>query len=1221
VQKHRSKVYLSAFSVLMILNLASTAVADSEVRCQEDQDLTDYRKYESGGDITWGDYRALPAVPAIFSSERFKITVNGTVNINRTIYEVRECNWFGINCWYEKRVRNNYVRPENVPLLWIVPKNEKPVAGDLADAVNQSGVTKEPIKDLSAYWGDAPLTTGRTLRAIVGQDSIARIACSGETSPCSVGAYQIKVEIDSGPRALRLLQELRLNRIGYSSIMSENVLNSNLRTSSPPVKACAAEALLEQARRFFGSAAGASERQKLLQEAVNLNPTNKSAQTLLGSTYLETGQFDEARKTATATAGDNEKLIQVGQATPKTFVELAQNYATLAEVGWRETAGDSTKAGLDAVGYLRLARERLIDRLEKHSRDQKEKEFTSDVARSLLTTYSSRLSEVLARLGTEETLLQAVSAPNDTISRLPLRYSDVTPFEVDATADTIIAIRNREPILSDRSWQTDQRLLPLTSHYALTPYAFDSRGKSDKGVEVAAFRYGDGRVTAHAVERMIGSADEPVNVFSGADQCISAVARWGQPAAEAEKDPAVAIYHGDNDKAVVLPSSGKATEIAGLRAAVSVRGNKLRIANVLQHPTKKDTWVFSDGHTKDDGHEINAKEIAEPADRVQVRASPNATFFGIGFEKNGSTKWRLVSHFSKDGNHEDIEVPLTCGPENAETLDDIAITSSEIIGIGANCPALKAALPGPGSKQPVRLTEKLDAQRDLSPEVREIFKDRRASFAWISVASAPFAVLSWSEKNAAALSSTYKLHVFSSKAAGASGRAQQIYSANVAEWAAPSAAPLACKGVTPKWAFERHKFRVTNVTLAKKDEQVGEEIASSDRPKIELVAVGNVGSLSALTSNSSRSAKCNAADYRDIQVDSRARYWAASSQSNAIVRLNGLDGRSCESAFRTPSTTPSSRIYKAPSSAKDPLEIFDIDADDNLTSFTRLGSEFAKADSFGALAVCSLSDTGGSSCSAKELISGLGAPSGSEIRVLNRDISTDSRSRSDTLVRRPTGVAISEPPSAAFRKVRFFGLPLSGPSPSLVVSAPEAARPIAVLHHGKIKLGLFVLGSTLKALDEKGVVGEVSIPAGWTWGSELRVLLNGDRMLASRMSSASKIEVLTVAVKSDGTLSSSISSIDYQSTTSDLARSVNFWPILTQGGRLESIAVSAQLDRVLIPKTPTTANVDSWASANLGEGEAKIPRAGAGLPLMISQNRLLIIGAGDSLVEGWELQQ
>src|SRR5262245_58981042 len=121
---------LRVYCVALVCFLMSSANSQ-EILCQEDQDLTDYRTYNTGGDVTWAERRDLPGVPNLYAWERLKITVTGTVNINREIYEERECNWFGLHCWYEKRVRNNFVRPENVPFLWALRTEEKLKGSDL----------------------------------------------------------------------------------------------------------------------------------------------------------------------------------------------------------------------------------------------------------------------------------------------------------------------------------------------------------------------------------------------------------------------------------------------------------------------------------------------------------------------------------------------------------------------------------------------------------------------------------------------------------------------------------------------------------------------------------------------------------------------------------------------------------------------------------------------------------------------------------------------------------------------------------------------------------------------------------------------------------------------------------------------------------------------------------------------------------------------------------
>ena len=94
----------------MVLSGISLSMATAqEVVCKRDPIPTDYRVYPSGADVTWDGYRPLGAVPNLYAFENVRLTVSGSVNINREIYEERECNWAGLNCWYTPRVRNNFV--------------------------------------------------------------------------------------------------------------------------------------------------------------------------------------------------------------------------------------------------------------------------------------------------------------------------------------------------------------------------------------------------------------------------------------------------------------------------------------------------------------------------------------------------------------------------------------------------------------------------------------------------------------------------------------------------------------------------------------------------------------------------------------------------------------------------------------------------------------------------------------------------------------------------------------------------------------------------------------------------------------------------------------------------------------------------------------------------------------------------------------------------------
>ena len=57
---------LRVYCVALVCYLVSTANSQ-EILCQEDQDLSDYRTYNTGGDVTWAERRDLPGVPNLYA--------------------------------------------------------------------------------------------------------------------------------------------------------------------------------------------------------------------------------------------------------------------------------------------------------------------------------------------------------------------------------------------------------------------------------------------------------------------------------------------------------------------------------------------------------------------------------------------------------------------------------------------------------------------------------------------------------------------------------------------------------------------------------------------------------------------------------------------------------------------------------------------------------------------------------------------------------------------------------------------------------------------------------------------------------------------------------------------------------------------------------------------------------------------------------------------------
>lgn len=1234
VEMSRAHVLAMALAVFV---WSSTARAQ-EVVCDPNPGLSDYREHTSGGNVNWGTYQDLPVAPALHAWERLKLTVTGTVNINREIYEERECNWFGLNCWYEKRVRNNIVRPENVPFLWVLRKQEKPGPGDLSGTINQSGAVIELHPDWQSYWTGAAANDNHAIMGQVGTDGINRLECRGETPVCSHGSYTIKVEIDSLPRARRLIEELKQSRVGYAGIMNESFLNTNLRNSGRNTRACTAEALLEQARRFFGTASGAAERQKILLEALNHNSTNKTAQTLLASTYLETGQFDEARKTATGTAVDNEKLIQSGKGTAKVYMELAENYATLAEVGWRETAGDSTRAALDAVGYLRQARERLLERLEKLPLDQMES-FTSEDARKKLSQYSSRLAAIRARLGTEKDLLAAITPQADTLKRLPLRFPDATPYEVDAVKGTLFAVRNREPVFSDRSWQLDAGALPLGSSFALTPLYFDPLSKSasatDASTHILAYASGAGNLRALNADDILrlGTNSSSTNPFTSGTACVSHAGRYGP----GTRDAALIAHKMESSKLVAtfisvgaFPSPSPAPSFDKLHAATIIRaGGTPRLATVrLDSETgEKRTWVFED---KAKAREVKFTDDSGGTD-LQMRVSPSGDHIAIGIRSKNVTRWRLIHPVTIGGVSKYASQALACKVAAQEAnFDDVAMMQDGMVATGSGCLLASKGYPTITSETEADLGAiHLDGKHPAAPELVEALRDRRTEFAWYRDMTSPFAIVSWSEDTGLhPLPKTYKIIVVRGRPAGTETIVQPAtFISNVAEWAAPETSPLTCEGQKLAMRADRQKFRVTDVSIVQRTETVEGRNQSFDRPRLSIITVGVFGSIASMQpAGPIRSARCNAVDYQDIQTDAENRLWGTRADS-ALVKLGGPDAQACETpVVLRPSFPNGQRVYRASSLPAEPVQVFDLAPRGVLARLTQIPLEAHQSDkSLISPAACSFGGLAKfMSCSATDIITAAAAPAGSEVRVLLRDISSDARMRRDDVgpVERPTALAIVEPAGAGKRNVRVYKLPVTSFATPILRPIPASAVPIALLTSGDTAALVVTDGTDVKAIkDETGTItNAVALPGpAWAWSDQLtRWLVAPSRLMVVRGGVAnSDGEVRSISLVADK-LDSKDGKFQNGNTSNEIAKQLRLWPLPSRSGQIESFAVSADLGRILHPRIPDGSDFRSWAPIDLGGGAVKLSLAGAGVPLMMDQNRIYM-STSESLVESWEI--
>lgn len=1270
---------MTAISVAVVAFPAAGQV-QTEVACPNIDGSTDFRPYTAGANITWTQPTPLVPVPDLFAWEQAKVTVTDAVNVNREIYEERKCNWFGINCWYEKRVRNNPVTANQVPLHYfatLLGGGFDPNSIEGRTEIKKTGETQPIAENYDEYWRGATVTTLRALRGMIGHQNagINRTSCEGQPRVCSVGAYTVKVEIDSLPRARRFVQELNRQRYTYDALMSPNVLNANMRQSNGQARACLADALYSQAMTFHGPGSDSTpaERQKILQQALNFNPTNLNVRTALGSTYLETGQFDEARAQTTSAISDLEKLVSSGGATSAHYVQLADNYATLAETSWRETAGNSTRAANEAAGSLRLAIDRLEARLKRFPLDE-----GAVAARTKLVEHSIRLAQVLARLGTSQDMSQAVEIIAKARNTLPKRISNVTPLESDAVAGVATMTRADAPLFADRSWKLDVDNLAVSNGQALTSFATDPRGANNPAV----FSLGSQHQMVQEFKELVGSGRAD-NLLSQAEQCVADAAILSP-----RRTLAVTRQGSGGGTTTELLLSGdqnRALEVKGeLGASVIARGGPSdRVATLAWRESSlgiEQGWHFVESDAALTNPRSAIVLAGERADEPMLRAGPGGTFYAVGLRKPGGVpRWSLLG--LKDNQFVSSAISCRDNREANVPIDDVALIEGStdqpevtILGVSAHCLAhVSPAKAGEGVTLIPREKDTTAAEALLA------LKDRTTAFAWATKRGEPFAVLSWNRSQGRLAPSTYKLLVsrWSFSAEEQSPTRRPLYQADIAGWAVmPPNGPV-CPGFASGYAKTPERFRITKLSIVS-ETKAGQLL---ERPAVQAAVAGVYGGLSlhvrpkselakeqALTpSNLSpnapvlpvsvgavptlqksgsdgrprNTAVCNAGHFRDYQFSSDDRVWALRRSDLSLVRLLGEASDTCEGpALIVGPGAVMQRLYAPPTSeAHDLLQVIDADEDGRVLRLT-LAKPPADTTIQGqpqpeitTPATCGLtSPLQAGTCDIAALRKAISA-SANEVRVLARDISTDpgrkGQGRSFDTVERPTAILFFDQPTDGQRTVRVLPFPVRLPLTSRMYRIPEDATVIGTLvNEGPPVLVAFVSSlNKLISVNENGAqVASFELTEKFRDRSTTRRLVARSRMLfVSQGAPDTEAEILVIALK-EGRLEVQACTTDCKLQTDamidDLARRLRLGPALTPEGRTERFAADGELTRILFPTAKDkTLTWNGWRGIPFGGAEGPVLQsAGAGIPLLLDANRALV-APQPGIVEIWRIGQ
>jgi outer membrane protein OmpA-like peptidoglycan-associated protein/tetratricopeptide (TPR) repeat protein len=606
--------------------------------------------HESSVSINAGTPADLLAVPGVFAWESATIAVNGQVNINRSKYQDSVC--FLFFCHDVTRIRDNFVSPQQFPPIISVSATAD--SGEVQTAFSSgsdSGVPGTP--GLADAEGNSDPHQQAVLRGIIAPNNggIVRQDCSADPQVCSSGSYSVRVKISSGARAKKLSKFLGEHRLTYSDILTQSILNENLRNSSDKVKGCVARGLLKQASAFHGPGTGESpaERQQILQEALSLAKDDDNVKAALASTYVETGQYGQARSTSESAITDIEKRISSGAATAGDYDTVSDSYANLAEVDWREIAGISTSGVANGIAHLQMAIDRTDKRLALYP-------FLdgADQMRQRRAGYAIRLAGMLARQGSFQSITEAAKPLETALQLLPDSSSGL-PLSADVTKGDLISLLPVDRVLVNRSWSENKADAPLASSFILSRFEANQTASENAGI---AWDRSTGQVVSIAdLRKHPTSVTELFKIGTG---CVVEVVGVGKEdaialVADGSCDGASQWYIYKQSEQWGGPFTGKPESLA----VSAIKDNKKRIAVVADGRVQ--TWLIAkdDKPGSADSGLADYETIRLGPDPNILAARKSGQWSFLTFD--GKDKWSAQSISCSGGRVDDVALPKSGG--------------------------------------------------------------------------------------------------------------------------------------------------------------------------------------------------------------------------------------------------------------------------------------------------------------------------------------------------------------------------------------------------------------------------------------------------------------------------------------------------------------------------------------------------------------------------------
>ena len=345
--------------------------------------------------IVWDKPQQVQFTPdvKVFPGEKLTIISSGQVDIDHHYWESRECNWFGLHCWYEQHDQANPVGAASLEV-------EIKVEGGNSTAGASPYLVTYPLTADSANFTDGVRIAAMIWTSGKGQPS-NRGPCIGRPDRCSVGELTLTLTANVDDRLIALkdiLGKQTIKNIDPSAIRSREFIDpllSDPGIANPVDIGKLSEILTEAIWRFRQSIAEktdatfASQHMKIIDLAgytLNLSnislPNAAKLRIAIMESYLDRGEYAQATTVAPQTM-DAAKKAFTNAATSDTALLYAMSLRDNA-IAWRERQTRNSSSDIRvAIALLDQAVEILWDFSATKEISEQISQISVDAARML----------------------------------------------------------------------------------------------------------------------------------------------------------------------------------------------------------------------------------------------------------------------------------------------------------------------------------------------------------------------------------------------------------------------------------------------------------------------------------------------------------------------------------------------------------------------------------------------------------------------------------------------------------------------------------------------------------------------------------------------------------------------------------------------------------------------------------------------------------------------